>query len=178
MSKIIKDSYEEFIRRIEKHPELSEETFEATTVLGARIDLKHSTRQFEFHYDEPEVLGENNNVPNPVEYILGSIGVCQTVAYRALASLKGIKIEGITVKTKGSLDFNDLLAFDGEFHPGFKNVMVETILLSDENPAVLYSLSKQVERLCPVLDIVSNPLAVKGRLTIKSRKAEELAMVG
>lgn len=170
MSQVVKQSFESLIQQVKKNPNNAEGSFETTSVLGKQLGVQVSSRQFKFHFDEPEVLGGSDQAPNPVEYVLGALGACQAIVYRALSSLKGIDLESVTVKTRGDLDFKGFLGLDPQVRPGFKRVEFETIIVSDEQPEKLYGLSREVEALCPVLDIISNPLDVRGKVTIKTKK--------
>lgn len=175
MSQTVKQSFENLIQQIKKNPELANGTFEATSVLGKQLDVQASTRQFTFNIDEPAGLGGTDIAANPVEYVLASLGACQAIVYRALSSLKGIQLDSVTVKTKGNLDLNGFLGLDKNTRPGFNKVEFETILVSDEAPEKLFNLSKQVEALCPVLDIISNPTEVTGKVTFVPKNSEVLS---
>lgn len=170
MSQVVRKSFENLIQHVKENPNNTVSSFETTSVLGKQLGVQVSSRQFQFHFDEPEVLGGTDQAPNPVEYVLGALGACQAIVYRALSSLKGIQLESVTVKTRGDLDFKGFLGLDSDVRPGFKKVEFETIIVSDEAPEKLYSLSREVEALCPVLDIISEPLDVRGKVTIKSKK--------
>lgn len=167
MSTQVKQSIESVIQTIKTDTKQAKAVFEATSVLGRQLNVKSTTRQFEFNFDEPELLGGNDSEPNPVEYVLGSLGACQAIVYRALASLKGIQLESVTVKTKGHLDLQGFLGLDSEVRPGFNKVEFETEIVSAEDPEKLEKLARQVETLCPVLDIISNPVEVAGKVIIK-----------
>lgn len=176
MSTNIKASFETLIGQLKSHPEQANAIFQATSTLGKQLNVKAHSGKFEYNFDEPEVLGGNYSAPNPVEYVLGSLGACQAIVYRALASLSGIEIQGLSVKTKGHLDLQGFLGLDENARPGFSKVEFETIITSNEDPVKLLELSKQVEALCPVLDIISNPTPVKGKITIKKTEEVEVAV--
>ncbi|MCO5236761.1 MAG: OsmC family protein [Chitinophagaceae bacterium] len=167
MSTHVKKSIESLIQQIKNNPNEAKAVFEATSVLGKQVHVKSTARQFEFHFDEPELLGGKDADPNPVEYVLGALGACQAIVYRALASLKGIQLENVTVKTKGHLDLQGFLGLDSKVRPGFNKVEFETEIVSPEEPQTLERLAQQAEALCPVLDILSNPIEVSGKVVIK-----------
>jgi len=175
MSKRVKESFEALIEQVKNNPKQSIAVFEATSVLGTHLNVQSKTRNFKFNFDEPEFLGGNDSAPNPVEYVLASLGACQAIVYRALASLNNIRLDGLNVKAKGYLDLQGFLGLDTTICPGFNKILFETEIISDEEPDKLYQLSKQVEALCPVLDILSNPIQVSGKLTIKKKAAIALS---
>lgn len=174
MSKILKESLDLLINGIKEDTNQAKATFETVSTLNDVVSVNNVTRSHHFRIDEPEVLGGHDSGANPVEHILAALGACQAITYKAVATLKGIQLKGVTVKTKGNLDLQGFLGLDKNVRPGYENIEFETIIESDEDPEKLYRLSKQVEQLCPVLDILSHPVPVQGKVTIKNKTAPEL----
>lgn len=170
MSTIVKSALEQTIQDLKKNPSHSKAVFEARAVLGENVSVTVGVREFEFKFDEPQILGGADQDANPVEYVLGSLGACQAIVYRALASLKGIQLHNVTVNAKGHLDLNGFLGLDRDARPGFSKVEFETTIVSDEPVETIEKLAAQVESLCPVLDIIANPVVVSGNLIIKNKK--------
>ncbi|MBL1409284.1 OsmC family protein [Sphingobacterium faecale] len=167
MSEFVKQSLGTLIQELKTDTEKAKVSFEATSVLEEGVRVNSNVRQFEFKFDEPQLLGGQDDAPNPVEYVLASLGACQAIVYRALASLKGIQLENVTVKTKGDLNLQGFLGIDSNVRPGYEKITFETIIVSDEDPEKLQRLAEQVDAICPVLDIVSRPVKVEGKLTIQ-----------
>lgn len=167
MSTIVKSALEQTIQGLKNDPTQSNAVFEAKAVLGENVSVTVGVRQFEFKFDEPQALGGADQDPNPVEYVLASLGACQAIVYRALASLKGIKLDNVIVNTKGHLDLNGFLGLDKDARPGFSKVEFETTIVSDESTETIEKLAAQVETLCPVLDIIANPVEVSGKVIIQ-----------
>lgn len=169
MSDLLKQSLGNLIAGIKKNPENAQGSFEVSSVLGEGVVVTNSARQFNFKVDEPEQIGGKDNAPNPVEYLLGALGSCQAITYRAVATLKGIQLDNVTVKTKGYLDLSGFLGIDNKIRPGYKKIIFETIVESNESQETLKRLAEDVEALCPVLDNLSNPVPVEGKLTIRNK---------
>lgn len=170
MSEFVKQSLGHLIQELKQDADKARVSFEATSVLEEGVRVNSTVRQFEFKFDEPELLGGQDDAPNPVEYVLAALGSCQAIVYRALASLKGIELESVTVKTKGDLNLQGFLGLDSNVRPGYEKISFETIIVSDESPEKLERLAKQVDALCPVFDIISNPVPVEGKLTIQRKE--------
>lgn len=168
MSTLLKQSFERLIKEVQKNPNNAKASFETTSVLKDRVSVTSTVRQFSFSADEAEVTGGEDSAPNPLEYLVASLGACQAITYKALATLKGIQLDNVEVKVKGYTDLNGFLGLDKKIRPGYLKVEVETIIESEEDPTILKELSKQVEALCPVLDIFSNANVVKGNLTVRN----------
>lgn len=168
MSTIVKTALEQTIQGLKHNPADSKAIFEAKAVLGENVNVNVGVRQFEFKFDEPQALGGADQDPNPVEYVLASLGACQAIVYRALASLKGIKLDDVIVNTKGHLDLNGFLGLDKNARPGFSKVEFETTIVSEESTETIERLAAQVEALCPVLDIIANPVEVVGKVIVQN----------
>ena len=171
MAELVKQSLENLINGIKQDPKNAAGVFEVTSVLGEGVSVSNAARQFTFKVDEPEVLGGKDQAPNPVEYALASLGACQAITYRAVAALKDIQLDSVTVKTKGELDLRGFLGIDNEIRPGYQKITFEAIVESEESTEKLERLAAQVEALCPVLDMLSNPVPVEGKLTVKKKTA-------
>jgi len=172
MSQQLKKSLENLIQVVKNDPSLGKATFETTTSLKEGVSVETQVRHFTLKADEPEVTGGKDSASNPLEYLVASLGACQAITYKALASLKGIQLNGLEVKVKAYTDLNGFLALDSNIRPGFLKVEFETIIDSDENPKRIKVLAEQVELLCPVLDIFANHTDVKGKLSIEKTKEQ------
>lgn len=170
MSEFVKQSLSTLIQELKADADKAQVSFEATSVLQEGVHVRSTVRQFEFDFDEPALLGGEDSAPNPVEYVLASLGACQAIVYRALASLKGIQLDSVTVKTKGDLNLHGFLGLDSSIRPGYEKVTFETIVVSDESTEKLERLAQQVDSICPVYDILTNPLQVIGKLTIQRKE--------
>lgn len=166
MSEVVKVALGNTIQALKASPASYKTVFEAQAVLGENVKVKAGARNFSFNFDEPAALGGDDSAPNPVEYVLASLGACQAIVYRALASLKNIELESVTINTKGHLDLNGFLGLDSTARPGLSKVEFETTIVSSESTETIERLASQVESLCPVLDIISNPVTVEGKLTV------------
>lgn len=141
-------------------------TFSADTQLVKDVLCKARIRNFSFNIDEPAELGGSDSAPNPVEYVLASLGACQEILYSAYASFLGIELDDVQVKVKGSLDLKGLFGIDKSVRPGFQKVEFETVITSSAPENQIKELANIVENHCPVLDIISNQTEVTGQLRI------------
>lgn len=170
MAQTIKQSLESLITEIKNNPEKSKTQFAAKSKLKEGVQVQSSTRHFTFNADEDASVGGKDSAANPLEYLAGSLAACQVITYKALASLKNIHLKDVQVKTKAHTDLNGFLGIDKSIRPGYLKVEFETTIESDEDPKKLQALAKQVEKLCPLLDIFSNPTKVEGEFKFKNKK--------
>ena len=138
-------------------------TFETRSELTDGLLVKITSREFEYYSDEPAGLGGNNEAPTPVELLLGSFCACQEIVVKAYASALDIKLNKVNVTTKGEIDLRGFLNIDDDIRPGFHTVHFNTEIDTPEtDKEKLDLLLKLAEEKCPVLDIIQNPVKVKG----------------
>jgi uncharacterized OsmC-like protein len=94
----------------------SESSVEGFTLGGQRIARNHRIVA-----DEPcELLGADG-APNPQELLMAAINACMMVGYVAGASLKGITLESVEIRTNGTLDLRGFLGLSEDVPPGYTN---------------------------------------------------------
>lgn len=122
--------------------------------------------------DEPPAMGGTNQGPNPVELVLAALGTCQEIMYVAFAALMGIQLDGVEIHLKGRMDLKGMFAVDDTVPPGFERVEYETRLFSPEPPERVQALVEMVGRHCPVLDILTRPVPVSGKVWLNGQSLD------
>jgi len=158
---VFKDAYDM------KRGELSAaDESQATITFGSRsglVDGFHTEariRDFKLTVDEPEVLGGTDKGPNPVELVLAALGTCQEITYRLYADALGIPLDGVSVAVEGDLDLRGFFGAKEGVRAGYKGIRAVVTLDSPASSEELQRLKKIVDRRCPVLDMLSNPVPV------------------
>ncbi len=164
----------ETINTIRTDPEKAKVQFKADTELIEGVKCKSRIRQFSFEVDEPGLLGGTDTASNPVELILAALGTCQEIMYSAYASVSGIPIDSISVKVRGDINLNGLFGLDEKADPGFNKIYYETKIHSGADTEVINKLVENVEKHCPVLDILTRPISVVGKVSV-IKSAEDKA---
>ncbi len=152
------------VEKIRENPENARAVFQANSKLedGFLTDVK--VRNFNFKSDEPEGLGGTDKGPNPVEYILGALAACQEIVIKANAIALGIDVEEVSVDVEGSLDLNGFLNLT-DARAGFESITyISRIKTGEKDPRKLEKLKELTFTRCPVLDIIENPVPVKGEV--------------
>ncbi len=170
MSELVRKTFTGLIETSKENPEKAQGTFRVTSTLDEHVRVVNKTRGFEFIADEPEALAGTNQGPNPIEYLLGSLGACQVITYQAVAALKGIQLNGVTVHTKGNIDWRAFLGVTNEVRPGYQRIEVEAVIDSDDTPERIQELIQTVEERCPILDNLANGVKVEGSVRIAGTK--------
>lgn len=80
--------------------------------------------------DEPNWLGGSDEGPNPVDYLLSSLGGCLSISFILAANGMGVKINSLEVEVTGQLDFNIVFGLK-EGNSGLGEIDVQFIVDSD-----------------------------------------------
>ena len=101
----------------------SETTVEAFTMAGERIKRSHTISA-----DEPCQLLGADSAPNPQELLMAAFNACIMVGYVAGASVKGIDLESVEIRTKGELDLRGFLGLSEDVPPGYEAIDYDVIM--------------------------------------------------
>ena len=139
----------------------SETTVEGYTMAGERI-----TRTHKIVADEPcELLG-GDSAPNPQELLMAAFNACITVGYVAGASLKGIALDSLEIKTRGELDLRGFLGLSDEVAPGYESIAYEVRIKGDGTPDQFEEIHQTVLKTSPNYFNISRPIRVEGTLKV------------
>jgi len=139
----------------------SETTVEGYTMAGERI-----TRTHKIVADEPcELLG-GDSAPNPQELLMAAFNACITVGYVAGASLKGIALDSLEIKTRGELDLRGFLGLSDEVAPGYESIAYEVRIKGDGTPDQFEEIHQTVLKTSPNYFNISRPIRVDATLTV------------
>jgi len=109
----------ETIEAIQEDPGKAQATFEVTTrwagqtrsesvVEAFTLGGERHERQHRILADEPcELLG-TDSAPNPQELLMAAFNACIMVGYVANAALRGIRLDSVEIRTRGTLDLRGL----------------------------------------------------------------------
>jgi uncharacterized OsmC-like protein len=164
------------IADIEKDPRTSKVVFRAATRLDEDVRCTAQIRNFPpLVIDEPPALGGADAGANPVELVLAALGSCQQIMYAAYASVMDIPLEGVDITARGYLDLQGLFGLDATIPPGFQRVTFDVDIHSSASEDQLRKLIDTVEAHCPVLDMLTRSLAVRGKTSVRGKPLTEQA---
>ena len=141
---------------------------------GGTLCKNQIRRAHKLLVDEPPAFGGTDLSASPVELILAALGSCQQIMYAALASTRDIPLEECEITLKANLDVRGLLGINSEksVYPGFSNIKYETNIKSSASREQLELLIEDVEKQCPVMDMLTRIVDVDGSILINN---EEIA---
>ena len=139
----------------------SETTVEGYTLGGERIARNHKIVA-----DEPcELLGADG-APNPQELLMAAFNACITVGYVAGASVHGITLESLEIKTRGELDLRGFLGLSDAVAPGYENVEYEVRIKGSGTPEQFEEIHQTVMKTSPNYFNISRPIRLKGTIKV------------
>jgi uncharacterized OsmC-like protein len=168
----------EVVDAIQKDPSQAKVAFNVTTcwagqtktetvVDGYTIGGQRVTRRHKVVADEPFELLGGDSAPNPQELLMAALNACITVGYVAGASLQGITLEKIEIRTRGELDLRGFLGLSDTVPPGYEQIEYEVRIKGDGTPEQFDAIHQTVLKTSPNYFNVSRPISVKATLSVE-----------
>ena len=168
---------EEMVQAIEQDASLAKAGFEVTTrwagqtrsesvVEGFTLGGQRYERQHRIFADEPcELLG-TDSAPNPQELLMAAFNACVMVGYVAGAALKGIRLDSVEIRTRGTLDLRGFLGLDDQVPPGYEAVDYDVRIKGDGSAADFEEIHQTVMKTSPNYFNLSRPIRMNGNLRV------------
>ena len=139
----------------------SEHIVDGFTLADERIPRSHKIVA-----DEPlELLGQDG-AANPQELLMAAFNACITVGYVAGASLKGIKLEALEIRTRGQLDLRGFLGLSDQVPPGYEKVDYDVFIKGDGSKEDFEEIHRNVMATSPNYFNMSRPIRMNGSLKL------------
>ncbi len=167
----------ETVEAIEKDAGLAKAGFEVTTrwagqtrsetvIEGYTLGGQRHEREHRIFADEPcELLG-TDSAPNPQELLMAAVNACMMVGYVAGAALKGIRLDSVEIRTRGSLDLRGFLGLSDTVPPGYETVEYDVMIKGDGSAADFEDIHQTVMKTSPNYFNLSRPVRMKGTLHV------------
>ena len=139
----------------------SEAIVEGFDLGGERI-----TRSHRIVADEPCQLLGSDGAPNPQELLMASVNACMMVGYVAGASLKGIALDSVEIRTRGEIDLRGFLGLDDAVPPGYDQIDYEVRIKGDGCSADFEEIHQTVMKTSPNYFNMSRPIKMNGSLRV------------
>src|SRR5215208_2922725 len=142
------------------------QTRSETTVDGFTMGGERVTRTHKIIADEPcELLG-GDSAPNPQELLMAAFNACIMVGYVAGASVNGINLDSVEIKTRGELDLRGFLGLSDEVIPGYESIAYEVKIKGDGTAEQFAEIHQNVMKTSPNYFNISRPIRVEGTLRV------------
>ena len=139
----------------------SETTVDGFTMAGERV-----TRQHKIVADEPcELLGADS-AANPQELLMAAFNACIMVGYVAGASIKGINLDSVEIKTRGEFDLRGFLGLSDDVPAGYESIAYDVRIKGDGTPEQFEEIHQNVLKTSPNYFNISRPIRVNATLKV------------
>jgi uncharacterized OsmC-like protein len=167
----------ETVEAIEKDASRAKAGFEVTTrwagqtrsesvVEGFTLGGERFERQHRILADEPcELLG-TDSAPNPQELLMAAVNACMMVGYVAGASVKGIRLDSVEIRTRGTLDLRGFLGLSDQVPPGYEAIDYDVFIKGDGTAADFLEIHQTVMKTSPNYFNLSRPIRMNGTIHV------------
>jgi uncharacterized OsmC-like protein len=121
-------------------------------------------REFTIVTDSSAALAGHDLGPTAPELLLSALASCLAHTFLIAATNEGLTYEMLEVEVRGTIDFRGILEVSTEAPVAPQNITYEARMAVNAGAEQLARLQFEVERLCPVLQALTQPLTVKGRI--------------
>ena len=123
-------------------------------------------RDFTIVADEPTEICGTNTAANPQELLMAAFNACISVGYVAGASMKGINLDKLEIRTSGTLDLRGFLGLSDEVAPGYEQIDYQVTIAGDGSPEDFAAIHEQVMKTSPNYFNLGRPIRLNGRLQV------------
>jgi uncharacterized OsmC-like protein len=167
----------DMVDAIEKDAGMAKAGFQVTTrwagqtrsesvVEGFTLGGKRYERQHRIVADEPcELLG-TDSAPNPQELLMAAFNACIMVGYVAGAATRGIRLDSVEIKTRGTLDLRGFLGLRDDVAPGYESIDYDVLIKGDGSPEQFAEIHKTVMKTSPNYFNMNRPIRMNGTLRV------------
>lgn len=150
---------EEVIKTVTADPSQALASFRVVSTWAGAAAAEHRIEGFElggtgivrrhaFRSDEPaEFLGADS-APNPQEYLFAALNACMLYGYAVKAAYLGIRLERISVETRGTLDVRGAMGL-APVAPGCETLSCIVQIKANASSQKLAELHQEVLRTSP-----------------------------
>ena len=124
------------------------------------MQSRHTTREFHFEGDHPELFSAEDQGATPVEAVLASLASCLTAGVAAVAQNREIQLRSVEATLEGDMDVRGILGVDPEVRNGFSQIKVTYKIDADATPDEIKALVAQSQKRSAVYDVITNPTRV------------------
>jgi uncharacterized OsmC-like protein len=167
----------ETVEAIEQNAGLAKATFEVTTrwdgqtrsestVEGFTLGGERISRSHKIVADEPRELLGSDGAPNPQELLMAAVNACMTVGYVAGAALKGITLDKLEIRTRGTLDLRGFLGLDDSVPPGYEEIDYEVAIKGNGSREDFEQIHQTVMKTSPNYFNMNRPIKMNGSLSV------------
>jgi uncharacterized OsmC-like protein len=124
-------------------------------------------RSFTIITDAGPALGGFELGPTAPELLLSALGSCLAHSWAVVAADHGVAFETLEVEVTGKIDYRGTLAVSEQAPVAPYDLAYHVSFASPADNAAIARIQADVERLCPVLQALKQPVAIQGSVARK-----------
>jgi len=114
--------------------------------------------------DQPKNLGGGGTRPGPLHYCFFGLVSCYTTTFATMASMMGIRLQKLTAKLEGDVNFSRVFGLSKE--PVIEEIRITLQVESDASREQLEEAEKLAYERCPAVFALTEPVKLKTSLEI------------
>ena len=134
---------------------------------GMQIKIIMGASNHEVIIDAPGGLDGTNKGPSPLLAILGSIGACIIAVTKFWAKIMDIKIESMTVNSRGHINLAAIFGLDENMLPGYDKLEPIIRIKADAPKEKIEEMMEKVFSHCPVITNFNGASKIQPKLQIR-----------
>lgn len=136
-------------------------------VEGSQIGGRTIDRRFTLRVDEPLEMCGTNQYPNPYETLLSALNASMIVGYAAVATLMGVKLTKLEIRTRGDIDLRGALGIDPSVNPGYEGLQQTVTIAGDATAEQFRQIHETVKKISPNYFSITHAIAMQSRLVVE-----------
>lgn len=133
---------------------------------GYAIGGQRVERKFTLNVDEPRELGGSNTAANPQEHLLTALNTCMLMGYVAGATLFGIRLTRLEIRSEGDIDLRGFLGVDPRVPNGYTDLHYTVRIAGDGTAEQFERLHKLVQETSPNYWNIARPIGLHANLIV------------
>jgi hypothetical protein len=97
---------------------------------------------------------------------MAALNACLTVGYVAGASIRGINLDKLEIRTRGQLDLRGFLGLSDAIPPGYDSIEYEVLIKGDGSREQFEEIHRTVMKTSPNYFNCNRPVRMNGALQI------------
>ena len=134
---------------------------------GMQVALKMGAKPHEILIDAPLGLDGTDEGPSPLLLILSAIGGCIIAVTKFWSKIMDIKIESLTVNSRGHINLAALFGIDDTMLPGFDKLQPIIRIKADAPKEKVEEMMEKVLKHCPVVTNFGGASPLNPKVQIK-----------
>ena len=163
-------SFKETYNAIKENVANGEKNFNVSCTMlneGMQCSVIMGESKHEFLIDAPVGLDGTDKGPSPLLAILGAIGACIIAVTKFWALIMDIKIESLTVNSRGHINLAALFGIDDNLLPGYDKLEPIIRIKADAPKEKIEEMMEKVLTHCPVITNFNGASPIKPKVQIR-----------